>query len=140
MKRISNILRRVRAIVENRIRIHALISIKPNDSTSAFRLLQSFGWCYFQLDSGVYLLSCDIPLPKKCLDVLEKATHMPWLFAHQNDLIFKQTPKEDSIVENLLAKAFHTKASDIFLTLNKNFASLKFRIKRNLTEPEVLPR
>ena len=39
----------------------------------------------------------------------------------------------------MLAKAFHTKASDIFLTLNKNFASLKFRIKRNLTEPEVLP-
>ena len=139
MKQISSILQHVRAIVENRIRIHALISIKPNDSTSAFRLLQSFGWNYCQLDSGAYLLFCDIPLPKKCLDVLEKATHVPWLLASQNDLIFKQTIKGNSIVDNLLSQAFHTKASDIFLTLNKDFASLKFRIKRTLTEPKILP-
>lgn len=139
MKQISNILRRVRVIVENRIRIRALISIKPNDSTSAFRLLQSFGWYYFQLDSGAYLLSCDIPLPKKCLDTLEKATRMPWLFVHRNDLILKQITKENSIVSDLLTQAFQTKASDVFLTINKDFASLKFRIKRNLTEPEVFP-
>lgn len=138
MKRISNILHRVRAAVVNRIRVRALTSIKPNDATAAFRLLQSWRWRYFQLDSGAYLLLCDIPLPKKCLDALERATRTAWLFTCNNNFTFKQKVQEESMVANLLVQAFHTKASDFFLTINKDFASLKFRIKRHLTEPEIL--
>ena len=141
MKRILSILRHVHAVVENRIRVRALTSIKPNDAHAVFCLLKKFGWNYFLLDPNTYLLICDKPLPQKCLDIFEKATHKTWLFTSQNisqESLLKSSLLTENRLESILVQAFRLKASDVFLMLNKSFANLKFRIKRHLTEPEVL--
>ena len=120
------------------MRVRALINIKPNDSVAVFNLLQHFGWRYYQLRSDVYLLECGIPLPKKCLQALEKATGGSWILTLPNSLIKKDVPSKIERAD-ILIEAFHLKASDVFLTVGKDFTSIKFRINRVLTEKKMIP-
>ena len=138
MKRISSTLRHVHAVVTNRIRVHALTSIKPNDSVKAFRLLQRFGWRFYQVSSDSYVLECSAFLPKKCLLALEGATKASWSVVRANIFLQNSLPKSQ-IIADMLSEAFHLKASDIFLEISKDFASIKFRVRRVLTEQRVIP-
>lgn len=133
MKQILNMIRHVHVDVVNRIRVRALTNLNPNDHQRAFDVLNRYKFKYIELGPSAYVLVNAVALPRICLERLKAATGADWGIVNSTEVLPQlQNKFNNKLVENLLQKAFHVGASDIFLTRNSNGTEICFRHKRQL--------
>ena len=138
MKRISIILHRVHVARRRAHQVRVLKNLRPNNRSAALVELQRAGFSYVKVDQDDFVLYFEVELPLVCIKRLELACNARWMIYtggvgaddfSRLSLKFNRHRK----FERYLKEAFDMKASDIFITLHEEFATVRFRQKRYMT-------
>lgn len=138
MKRISSILHRVRVARRRAHQVRVLKRLRPNNRAIALVTLQREGFNYVKVDQDNFILYFEAKLPLVCIKRLESACNARWMIYtggvgaddfSRLSLKFNRHRK----FEKYLKEAFDMGASDIFVTLHEDFATVRFRQRRYMT-------
>lgn len=135
-------LRHVRTVLRKGIRSRVPMPTDSGDLPATLRFVQEQGWPYLQVGRRDFLLYTPKPLPESVLERLNRTSQACWTVCHQSALWEAMCAHSEdgytnhnSQVEALLEQAFALRVSDIFLTLNGEVSTLRFRQQRTLQAP-----
>ena len=135
MKRIINVLRSAINALRREIQRHALIRLKGKSRENVLRFIHKRGWTYNEIAPKISTLGVDEPLPQNCIETLEQVLGCR-LHVYMRSLnTFLDVPEDifrkNTLLHSVLKKAYQLRASDIYLTVYSEKATLKFKCKRD---------